>query len=322
MAAPAATLNNALSSSAYFPYVELARLHKPAGLIAVLTPYPLGTLLAGVIEAPSLSVSRVFSRLFLLSFTLILLRSAGCAWNDAVDCKLDRQVKRSRLRPVARGSISPKQARLFALALFVFWLAPVAALLGDESLPAFWLALANGPLVAAYPYAKRVTDYPQIFLGVTLAWGIVTSYVATARHDLRYATGQEAAWTGIGFLVLAYVAWTVMYDTVYAYQDIRDDERAGVRSTALAWGNYGKVLLAVAALVQVLCLSAAGSIIGASNWYFVFSPFGSASLALGMLFAIDLKEPKACAVWFKRDLYLGGSLMCLGLVAEFIYRIR
>jgi len=194
-------------------YARLARLDRPAGAWLLYLPCLWGLFLAGRGQ---------WEWVALFALGAVAMRSAGCVWNDIIDRDLDARVARTAARPVASGAISAAGARRFMLALvavgFGVWLllAPVAKL----------VALASLALVALYPFMKRITWWPQAWLGLTFNWGVL---VAAAQ-----ATGGVPAWAVA--LYATGVAWTLAYDTIYALQDIEDDAIAGVRSSARALG--------------------------------------------------------------------------------------
>jgi 4-hydroxybenzoate polyprenyltransferase len=195
-------------------FARLARLDRPAGTWLLLWPCIAGLALAGgLTRAP----------LLLLWFGLgsIAMRGAGCVWNDIVDRDLDAQVERTRDRPVASGRISVKAALAFAVALSLIGL---VVLLQLRSL-AQAVALASLVPVAAYPFMKRITWWPQAWLGITFNWGALVGWAAVAEPS-------PAMW----LLWAGGIAWTLGYDTIYALQDIEDDALAGIKSSARALG--------------------------------------------------------------------------------------
>jgi 4-hydroxybenzoate polyprenyltransferase len=196
------------------PYARLARLDRPAGSWLLFWPCAWGLALAGGLWT---------NTVLLLWFALgsIAMRAAGCVWNDIIDRDLDAKVARTRNRPVASGAIPVKRALAFAIALSLIGLLVVLQL----RLAAQITAIASLGLVAAYPFMKRITWWPQAWLGLTFNWGALVGYVAIAGPDtvmlLLYAGG---------------IAWTLGYDTIYALQDIEDDAMAGIKSSARALG--------------------------------------------------------------------------------------
>jgi len=201
------------------PWLRLARLDRPTGVWLLMLPGWQGIALADARRgrAPDLGLLAIFLA------GAALMRAAGCAWNDAVDRDLDAKVARTAARPVASGQISRRGALIFALACTL----ASAALLLALSLACLWLAIASLALVAAYPFMKRITWWPQAWLGLTFNWGALMGYAAVA--------GGLAPPTLV--LYAAGVCWTLGYDTIYAVQDLEDDALAGVRSSARRLGR-------------------------------------------------------------------------------------
>jgi 4-hydroxybenzoate polyprenyltransferase len=195
-------------------YARLARLDRPAGTWLLFWPCLAGLALAGGLQRAPLLV---------LWFALgsIAMRGAGCVWNDIVDRDLDAQVERTRQRPVAAGRISVNAALAFAVALSLVGLVVLLQLRPIAQL----IALASLIPVAAYPFMKRITWWPQAWLGLTFNWGALVGWAAVAEPTLP----MLLLWAGG-------VAWTLGYDTIYALQDIEDDALAGIKSSARALG--------------------------------------------------------------------------------------
>jgi 4-hydroxybenzoate polyprenyltransferase len=200
------------------PWLKLGRFDRPAGAWLLLLPGWQGIALAS-------SRAGLLPDLVLLAKFLVgafLMRAAGCAWNDILDRDLDAKVARTARRPVASGQISVKQALLFASACSLISFAilltmpPMAIALGVASLA----------LVAAYPLMKRITWWPQAWLGLTFNWGALLGYAA--------ATGELALPSLL--LYASGIFWTLGYDTIYAIQDMEDDALAGVKSSARRLG--------------------------------------------------------------------------------------
>lgn len=196
-------------------YARLARLDRPIGTWLLYLPC-----LAGLALAGGLISHWPLALWFALG--AIAMRSAGCVWNDIVDRDLDAQVARTRSRPVAAGVISVPAALAFAVALSLLGLLVLLQLGRTAQL----VALASILLVALYPLMKRITWWPQAWLGLTFNWGMLVGWAAVAPPDavmaLLYAGG---------------IAWTLGYDTIYALQDLEDDAFAGIKSSARALGS-------------------------------------------------------------------------------------
>ncbi len=195
-------------------YLRLARLDRPAGTWLLLWPCLAGLALAGGLRS---------APLLALWFALgsLAMRSAGCVWNDIVDRDLDRQVARTRARPVASGQISVKAALAFAVALSLIGLIVLLQLRPLAQI----IALASLIPVAIYPFMKRITWWPQAWLGLTFNWGALVGWAAVAEPELP----MLLLWAGG-------IAWTLGYDTIYALQDIEDDALVGIKSSARALG--------------------------------------------------------------------------------------
>jgi len=202
------------------PYLRLMRLHQPVGIWLLLWPCWWGAALAHSMEP------RIYA---LLALGAVLMRGAGCIINDMCDRDFDRQVERTKNRPLASGELSMKQAGVF-LSLLLAVSFCVALLLGKVVV--LW-AMASLPLVALYPLMKRITWWPQLFLGLTFNWGALLGYIAVA------GTIEQPAI----LLYIACIFWTLGYDTIYAHQDAPDDAKAGVKSTARLFGKYTKLFL-------------------------------------------------------------------------------
>ena len=196
------------------PYARLARLDRPAGSWLLFWPCAWGVALAGGLVTD-------WALIVWFAVGSIVMRAAGCVWNDVIDRDLDAQVARTRARPVASGAVSVRAALAFAVLLsltglvVLFQLRPLAQ----------GVAAASLGLVAAYPFMKRLTWWPQAWLGLTFNWGALVGFVAIAEP----APAMLALYTGG-------IAWTLGYDTIYALQDIEDDALAGIKSSARALG--------------------------------------------------------------------------------------
>ncbi|KAL7545428.1 hypothetical protein ACHAWF_008775 [Thalassiosira exigua] len=206
------------------PYAKLARLDRPAGTWLLLHPCLMSTALAaqplGTFPDPHLCA--------LFAAGSLIMRGAGCTINDMWDAEYDRKVARTRTRPLAGGELSRTQAWAFLAAQLSAGLGVLLSLPHVER--CFWWGAASLPLVATYPLAKRVTNYPQLVLGMTFNWGAIVGWVAVR---------GEVDWSVVGPLYAGCVAWTLVYDTLYAHQDKDDDARLGLKSTALTFGEGG-----------------------------------------------------------------------------------
>ncbi len=211
------------------PYALLMRLDRPIGWWLLLLPSWWAIMVSGG-GVTGLSVYHWY--LFALFFVgAIAMRGAGCIINDLWDKDLDARVERTKFRPLASGQIKPWQAIIFLILLLFFGL----FVLVQTSALAFWLGMLSMVFVISYPYMKRITWWPQAFLGVTFNFGVLIGWAAVT-EDIGFAT------------LLMYVGaffWTLGYDTIYAHQDKDDDAMIGIKSTALLFGERSKKYVAV-----------------------------------------------------------------------------
>jgi 4-hydroxybenzoate polyprenyltransferase len=256
------------------PWLKLGRFDRPTGIWLLMLPGWQGIALADAMEhrLPNLGL------MGLVALGAALMRSAGCAYNDIVDRDIDAKVARTALRPIPAGQISVRQAWVFVIAcslaalVILLTLPPTAVMLGAASLG----------LVAAYPFMKRITWWPQAWLGLTFNWGALLGFAAATgagpalwRGMAPYAIGagnlnllmQALADSALkwpaGLLYAAGVFWTLGYDTIYAIQDLEDDALAGVKSSARRLGaNAPQAILAfyLTSLALLLAMGAAANL--------------------------------------------------------------
>lgn len=216
-------------------------------------------------------------QLIIFSLGALLMRSAGSTVNDIADRRFDGFVERTRFRPLASGQISTLQAFVFlaielALAAsLLFFLTPYARL----------LAMCVLPLVFIYPLCKRFTHWPQAVLGAAFNWGMLMAWAEIAGH---IPAGAMLMWVGA-------IAWQIGYDTVYAYVDVEDDSRLGLKSTAVLFGRYGKICIGLLYAVTVGAWSIGGWLLGMSLPYAAGMLVISAHLGW-QTWKIDLARPE------------------------------
>ena len=206
------------------PYLRLSRADRPIGTWLLLIPCWWG-LLIGILEDEKLFISD-FWLLFSCSLGAVLMRGAGCTWNDISDRKIDGAVERTRSRPIPSGQVTLTQAIIW----MIIQIGLAGIILLTYNINSIILGLSSLILVTIYPFAKRFTWWPQLFLGLAFNWGILLLFVA---H-----TGS-LNWPII-VLYLAGIFWTLFYDTIYAFQDSQDDLLIGVKSTAILFGERAK----------------------------------------------------------------------------------
>lgn len=294
----------------WVPYAELVRLDKPTGTYYLFFPCLFSTLLAAPM-VPGMAHPYSVVGISLLFFSgALIMRGAGCAINDLWDRDLDPHVSRTRMRPIARGAITPFRAVAFTgLQL----LAGLVVLL-QFPLPCLFYAVPSLLFVGTYPLAKRVTYYPQFVLGLTFSWGAVMGFPALGIDLLS----SNSALTAAACLYASNVSWTVLYDMIYAHMDIRDDAQAGIKSIALKHDGQTKQILAGLATLQVSLLAAAGIAAGAGPAFFIGS-CGGAIIALGMMIKrVNLKSVEDCWWWFVNGCWITGGTIGAGMALDYI----
>lgn len=281
------------------PYLRLARLDRPIGTWLLLLPCWWSVLLAEIAAGRTWASP---SLLALFAAGAVVMRGAGCAWNDVVDREYDAKVERTRSRPIPSGQITPTAAVVFGgvLSLVGLW---VLLQLNRYTVV---LAIGSLALVAVYPFMKRFTDWPQLVLGLAFNWGALVGWSAV--------TGSLAP---APLLVYAgAVLWTIGYDTIYAHQDADDDLMAGLKSTALRFGERSPTWIAGfysgAVVLWVLGAASAGA------GFATFAALAAVALHFAwQVTTLDIKDPANCLVRFRanRD---AGLLLALGLAADLL----
>ena len=294
----------------WVPYAELIRLDKPTGSYYLYFPCIFSTLLAAPLALPMTPPLTVLGTSLLFLAGAVVMRGAGCTINDLWDRNLDPHVARTRLRPIARGAVTPFKGLVFTGAQLLVGL----AVLLQFPASCFFYATPSLLLVAAYPLAKRVTYYPQFVLGLTFSWGAVMGFPALGVDLLS----NGAAQAGAALLYASNVAWTVLYDMIYAHMDIKDDAKAGIKSIALKHDKETKQVLTGLALAQVALLAGAGIATGAGPAFFIGS-CGGALVTLGvMIKRVNLKSVQDCWWWFVNGCWITGGVITTGLAADYL----
>ena len=257
------------------PWLKLGRFDRPVGVWLLLLPGWQGIALAIAEQDRSRSPEHVVWLVIAFALGACLMRAAGCAFNDIVDRDIDRRVARTANRPVASGRISVNGAWAFLIGCSLVSL----LILLTFNLTAVLLGVGSLVLVAAYPFMKRITWWPQAWLGLTFNWGALMGYAAATSMWSWRGTLFEWSNPGVAFfhldagnpgtltlaallLYLGGVFWTLGYDTIYALQDIEDDALAGVKSSARRLGANVRTGVAVFYALAVLCAAGAGALAG------------------------------------------------------------
>jgi 4-hydroxybenzoate polyprenyltransferase len=271
------------------------RLDRPIGIALFFLPCLFGIALA----AKQLTEVKLGSTIFLFFIGAILMRSAGCVMNDLFDQKIDAKVARTKSRPLAAKEVTVHQA-LILLAVLLFLSFLILLQFNIKTIFAGCVALV---LVVLYPLMKRITYYPQIFLGLVFNFGLLMASLAILQKiDLDVA-----------LFYIAIILWTVIYDTIYAYQDIEDDMKIGVKSTAVRFGkNPKKILLTLSLLMFVLLLFV--------GWKREFQPTYFLTILVADLFLnqkiqnCDFQNSQNCLAVFKANFWFGVLILIATLL--------
>ncbi len=264
-------------------YVILTRLHRPIGILLLLWPMLWGLWLAAE-GRPDILVLTVFV------LGTVLMRSAGCVINDYADRKVDPHVARTRERPLAAGRISSKEA----LTLFVLLCLTAFALVSLMNGLTIALSFAGAFLAASYPFMKRYTYLPQVYLGAAFGWAIPMVFAA------QTGTIPIIAWV----LFAANVFWVVAYDTAYAMVDREDDIKIGVKSTAILFGQYDRLMIALSHVISLLLLAYVGWVSRLGIVFFL-GLVAAAGLAMYQQWLIREREGGACFKAFLNNNWFG-----------------
>jgi 4-hydroxybenzoate polyprenyltransferase len=235
----------------------------------------------------------------------LVMRGAGCTYNDIVDRDIDARVARTRGRPIPSGAVSVKAAAAFTILLALIGLCVLLTLNGL----AIALGVASLLLVAAYPFMKRITWWPQAWLGLTFNWGVLLGFAAESG---RLGLAALLLYAGCFF-------WTLGYDTIYAHQDKEDDALAGVKSSALKLGSHTKPWIGVFYLLFFALVLAAG-VTGGLGMVFVVAMLVPGAHLLWQVHALDIDRPLLCLKLFRANRETGALIaaaMVLGAVAGF-----
>jgi 4-hydroxybenzoate polyprenyltransferase len=278
------------------PYARLARLDRPIGTWLLLFPGWWGIALAARGWPDPLLLA-------LFALGALSMRGAGCTLNDIADRHYDAQVARTRLRPLPSGAVSVKQAILF----LVLQSAVGGAVLLSLNRASIVLGLTVLGLIGTYPFMKRITYWPQIFLGLNFNWGALIGWTAV--------TGRLAVSPVL--LYLGGVLWTIGYDTIYAHQDKEDDRRIGVKSSALALGRRTRPWLFVFYAGALLLWGGAGAAAGLAAPFWIGLGLAAAQLAWQAA-RVDIDDPADCLAKFRSN-RLVGWLLFAGIVGGHLF---
>ena len=280
-------------------FIELTRLKKPIGYMLLFWPCAWGLTIAYDF---SKNLDTYFFYLILFFIGAVLMRSAGCIVNDILDRKYDKEVFRTKDRPIASGKISVKLGILYAAILCFIAL----LVLINFNKFTIIIALASMPLAFTYPLMKRFTYWPQFFLGITFNYGLILGWTST---------GQSLSLIPIIFYFGA-IFWTLGYDTIYGYQDIKDDEIIGLKSTSIKFKGKAKKFLIICytSLIIFFLIGAYSMNLNYNFYLFMIVPF--IHLFLYQIKIFNLKDPSSCLKAFKSNNFLGLLIFLNILIAK------
>ena len=269
-------------------FIELTRLKKPIGFMLLFWPCAWGLTVAFDFTN---NLNTYFFYLFLFMSGSILMRSAGCIVNDIMDKKFDKKVERTKNRPIASEKISIKLALTYATSLCAL---AFIVLINFNSLVII-LALGSMPLAFTYPLMKRFTYWPQLFLGITFNYGLILGWLSV---------NNEFVYVAIIFYFGA-IFWTLGYDTIYGFQDIKDDEIIGLKSTSIKFKNNPINFLLLCYTILIIILISLGLMMNFKYLYFLFLGLPILHLIFFQIKQLNIKEPDKCLKIFKSNNFFG-----------------
>ena len=269
-------------------FIELTRLKRPIGYMLLFWPCAWG-LTIGFNFSTDFNIYIIYMILFF--FGAILMRSAGCIVNDIIDRNFDKEVERTKDRPIASGKISVKLGIIYSsiLCLLAFFV-----LINFNNLTIF-LALASMPLAFTYPLMKRYTYWPQLFLGITFNYGLILGWTSINNE------------IGLVPFILYFGAifWTLGYDTIYGFQDIKDDEIIGLKSTSIKFKSKPNLFLKTCYLILISSLLIVGDIMEFNFFYFICLVIVFFQLFYMQLKKLRIDSQSSCLKTFKSNNLLG-----------------
>ena len=270
-------------------YINLTRINRPTGIWLLFLPCLFGIALA-LKQIPNPEITEITRIIALFFAGSILMRSAGCIINDLFDKSFDKKVARTKNRPLASKAI--KQSHALILLCVLLGLSFLILLqLNTQAIIGGFIAII---LVIIYPLIKRISHYPQLFLGLTLNIGILIAGLATIET------------IDFNFTILYFTAtiWTIIYDTIYAYQDIEDDIKIGVKSTAIRFGKKPQKTLVTLSIIMLISLLYLGIRNDFYIGYFIFTLLTIAFL-IEKIIHLDFKNHEKCLKAFKASFWIG-----------------
>jgi len=276
------------------PWLRLMRFDKPIGIYLLLWPTYWGLWFAS-------NGQPTIKNLIIFTLGVLVMRAAGCVINDYADREVDGAVERTKNRPIPAGEISPKQA----LALFSFLLTGALILVLQTNTMTITLAIIGVLLAVIYPFLKRLTNLPQLGLGMAWAWAIPMAFTAE----------QQALPAGLWLISAAIVLWTVAFDTYYAMADREDDLKIGIKSTAILFGKQDLLIIAILQILALILLALAGSHFQ-RGWIYSAGLIIAAAYFISQHLLARTRQPEDCIKAFLNNHRVGMAIFT-GLALDF-----
>jgi 4-hydroxybenzoate polyprenyltransferase len=281
-------------------FIELTRLKRPIGFMLLFWPCAWGLTLAYDF---SNNLNDYLFYLILFFLGSVLMRSAGCIVNDISDKEFDKKVERTKNRPLASNKVSIKLAIFYTLTLCAL---AFLVLINFNNLTII-LALGSMPLAFTYPLMKRFTYWPQLFLGITFNYGLVLGWTAIQGEINTVAI----------IFYLGAIFWTLGFDTIYGFQDLKDDEIIGIKSTSIKFKKKPKLFLIICYLIFIISLILVGFFMKLNTLFYFFILFPITHLFFYQIYIFNYKDPKNCLKVFKSNNFFGVIVLFNILIGKF-----
>jgi len=281
-------------------FIELIRLKKPIGFMLLFWPCAWGLAIAYDF---SNNIKFYFFYLLLFFLGSVLMRSAGCIVNDIMDEKLDKKVERTKNRPIASGRVSKELGLIYAIILCLL----AFLILINFNWFTIILALGSMPLAFSYPLMKRYTYWPQLFLGITFNYGLILGWVSM-KNSLDIVP--------IIFYIGA-IFWTLGYDTIYGFQDIKDDEIIGIKSTSIKFKKNPIIFLSICYSIFTLFTLMTGILMKFNNLFFIILILPFLHLFAYQVRNIKINDDSNCLKIFKSNNFFGLLILLTIIIGKF-----
>ena len=281
-------------------FIELTRLKKPIGFMLLFWPCTWGLTIAYDF---SNNIKFYFFYLLLFFLGSVLMRSAGCIVNDIMDEKFDKKVERTKNRPIASGRVSKELGLIYTLILCLL----AFLILINFNWFTIILALGSMPLAFSYPLMKRYTYWPQLFLGITFNYGLILGWVSM-KNSLDIVP--------IIFYIGA-IFWTLGYDTIYGFQDIKDDEIIGIKSTSIKFKKNPIIFLSICYSIFTLFTLMTGILMKFNNLFFIILILPFLHLFVYQVRNVKINDDSNCLKIFKSNNFFGLLILLTIIIGKF-----